>query len=177
MKLKLYHPLSLRPSPDDPNTVTLPNGRKIRLPSTIAKIAPGSTILTTQAVTPDDASSPPLPPAPLADPTLTLLTTPAPSSNPVRDYRLPPERRAPLDAGRRAESKLSQALRYYDRADPPITPYEAARRFGLWPANVYDALRRRAARGAIQCPTCGYAPGGKGHRFVPSPPAPPRRRS
>lgn len=81
------------------------------------------------------------------------------------------------------ESLTDYALRIFDTAEPPITPYRAAKLAGIRPETLYQRLREREQYEAERCPHCHRYPGQrnwkrKASRVPPSdqrtPPAAPK---
>jgi len=161
LKLKLYRPKpSIRLNPDAYVPVELP-----KLPPPPPKPPDPPPLVLDPSGQPDDAY-------------LKQVLTPWLPKKPVPAKLRPlrPPTVAPYDpeTRRRPDSKIGKALAYVDAGKGNYR--EAAAHVGLYPAAVYNALKRRAAQEEAICPHCGHIPGTKPHRFVPSAQAPPRPR-
>lgn len=160
LKLKLYRPKpSIRLNPDAYVPVELP-----KLPPPTPPALPP--LVLDPSGQPDDAYL-----TQALSPWLPKKRVPV-ALRPLRPRADP----GPVDVktGRHPKSKIARALAYVDAEKGNYR--EAAAHVGLYPASVYNALKRRAAQEAASCPHCGHIPGTRVHRFVPSAQAPPRPR-
>lgn len=153
LKLKLYRPKpSIRLNPDAYVPVELP-----KLPPPPPKPPALPPLVLDPSGQPDDAYL-----KQVLTPWLPKKYVP-PALRPLRPRADPGPRE--IATGRRPNSKIAKALAYVDAGKGNYR--RAAEYAGLYPASVYNALRRRAAQEAAECPHCGHIPGTLAHRFVP----------